>query len=130
MDVVVGGIKERCSEKLTNLQEEVTKGGKLPYDGHVEEDTYQNSDLRDENSRKTQQKKDTQKIHEKQQQIENVHTTYKDVHKRKQNRESESKISLSSYKSAKEMGNSVMKGNVENTPRRKNKPSKQKMRCF
>lgn len=69
MDVAVGGIKERCSEKLTNLQGEVTKGGKLHYDGPVEEDTYQNSDLRDENSRKTQQKEDTQKIHEKQQQV-------------------------------------------------------------
>lgn len=70
-------------------------------------------------------KRRTQKIHEKEQQIETSSISKKDINKGKQNREYESKISRSTY--IKEMGNNVIKGNVGNTSRSKNKPSKKKM---
>lgn len=126
MDVVIVGMEGGFQDNITMIHEGVTKGGNLCNYGHEEENTYHNSDLREKVSRKKQQKEDTQKIHEKEQQIENKYTSNTDVHKRKQNKDSETKMSLSSYSSEKKMGNSVIKGNVENTPRGKNKPRKQK----
>lgn len=51
-DVPVGSMEGGCQENITNMLEGVTKGANLPFDGHEEEDTYKNSDLRDQNSRK------------------------------------------------------------------------------
>lgn len=69
MDVVIVGMEGGCHENITMIQDGVTKWGKLRHDGHKEEDTYKNSDLREKNCWKKQQKEDKQKIHEKEQQI-------------------------------------------------------------